>query len=101
MEATLAAHLEKMQQTDRHPVVSFLSALFWVVCECQRRARVSTTILTRQTVYLLSWIKALAALITISVPRLIYFLLSYSLTLTVRPIRTLTVEFGSLFTTFS
>ncbi|KAI9444916.1 patatin-domain-containing protein [Lactarius indigo] len=53
-----------MQQTDRHPVVSFLSALFWVV------------------LYLLSWIKALAALITISVPRLIYFLLSYSLTLT-------------------
>lgn len=64
MEATLAAHLERMQQTDRHPVVSFLSALFWVV------------------LYLLSWIKALAALITISAPRLIYFLLSYSLTLT-------------------
>ncbi|KAH9050541.1 patatin-domain-containing protein [Lactarius hengduanensis] len=65
MEATLAAHLERMQQTgDRHPVVSFLSALFWVV------------------LYLLSWIKALAALITISVPRLIYFVLSYSLTLT-------------------
>ncbi|KAH9004144.1 patatin-domain-containing protein [Lactarius hatsudake] len=65
MEATLAAHLERMQQIeDRHPVVSFLSALFWVV------------------LYLLSWIKALAALITISVPRLIYFVLSYSLTLT-------------------
>jgi lysophospholipid hydrolase len=96
MEASLAAHLERMQQTDRHPVVSFISALFWVVCESQRRVHVSTTILTGRTVYLLSWIKALAALITISVPRLIYFLLSYSLTLTVRPIRTLTVGLSSL-----
>lgn len=38
----------------------------------------------------------MAALITISVPRLIYFLLSYSLTLTVRTIRTLTVALSSL-----
>jgi len=45
------------------------------------------TILTEQTVYLLSWVKALVALVTISVPHLIYSLLSYSMTLTVRPIQ--------------
>jgi hypothetical protein len=42
--------------------------------------------LTGQTVYLLSWVKALAALVTISVPHLIYSLLSYSMTLTVCPV---------------
>jgi hypothetical protein len=35
-------------------------------------------------VWLLSWVKALVAFATITVPRLIYFILSYSLTLTVR-----------------
>ncbi|KAI9454834.1 patatin-domain-containing protein [Russula earlei] len=64
MEDILAPHLQTMEQIDRHPLVSFISALFWVV------------------LYLLSWVKALAALITISVPHLIYSLLSYSMTLT-------------------
>ncbi len=95
MEASLAAHLERMQQADRHPVLSFLSALFWVVCESLRHVHVSTTVLTEYTVYLLSWIKDLAALITISVPRFIYFLLSYSFTLTVRPIQTLGLGLSS------
>ncbi|KAG9313970.1 hypothetical protein JVU11DRAFT_4745 [Chiua virens] len=48
----------------RHPVLSLLSACFWV------------------TLWLLSWVKSLIAFVTISVPRLIYFVLSYSLTLT-------------------
>ncbi|KAI0304599.1 patatin-domain-containing protein [Russula brevipes] len=65
MEGTLAAHLQTMEHTDRHPIVSFISALFWVV------------------LYLLSWVKTLAALVTISVPHLVYSLLSYSMTLTV------------------
>ncbi|KAI0274950.1 patatin-domain-containing protein [Gloeopeniophorella convolvens] len=64
MENTLAAHLDSMEHVDRHPVVSFISALFWVV------------------LYLLSWVKALVALVTISIPRLIYSILSYSMTLT-------------------
>lgn len=33
MEDTLVAHLQNMEHVDRHPVVSFISALFWVVCE--------------------------------------------------------------------
>ncbi|KAI0316483.1 hypothetical protein OF83DRAFT_1126430 [Amylostereum chailletii] len=56
--------LTTMDPGDRHPVVSFLSAFFWVF------------------VYLLSWVKALVAFVTISVPRLIYSILSYSMTLT-------------------
>jgi hypothetical protein len=35
------------------------------------------------SVWLLSWAKALIAFVTISVPRFIYFILSYSMTLTV------------------
>ncbi|KAN0124895.1 hypothetical protein V8E52_001447 [Russula decolorans] len=61
---TPAAPLQTMEHTDRHPILSFISALFWVL------------------LYLLSWVKALAALVTISVPHLIYSLLSYSMTLT-------------------
>ncbi|TFY71167.1 hypothetical protein EVG20_g1831 [Dentipellis fragilis] len=53
-----------MEQGDRHPVVSFLSAFFWVI------------------LYLLSWVKSLIAFATITVPRLIYSALSYSMTLT-------------------
>ncbi|TFY82853.1 hypothetical protein EWM64_g1159 [Hericium alpestre] len=55
---------EAMDPGDRHPVVSFLSAFFWV------------------TLYLLSWVKALVAFATISIPRFIYSVLSYSMTLT-------------------
>jgi lysophospholipid hydrolase len=85
MEDTLVAHLQSMEHTDRHPIVSFISALFWVVCEGLVDFS-SLRILTERTVYLLSWVKALAALVTISIPHLIYSLLSYSMTLTVRPI---------------
>ncbi|EKM84018.1 hypothetical protein AGABI1DRAFT_33142 [Agaricus bisporus var. burnettii JB137-S8] len=49
---------------DRHPLVSLVSACFWVV------------------LWLLSWAKLLIAFVTISIPRLIYAILSYSMTLT-------------------
>ncbi|KAG7099787.1 hypothetical protein E1B28_001599 [Marasmius oreades] len=50
--------------TDRHPLVSLLSACFWVI------------------LWLLSWAKALVTFTTISIPRSIYSVLSYSMTLT-------------------
>ncbi|KAF9270780.1 patatin-domain-containing protein [Marasmius fiardii PR-910] len=50
--------------TDRHPLVSLLSACFWVI------------------LWLLWWAKSLVAFATISVPRFIYSVLSYSMTLT-------------------
>ncbi|KAI0031137.1 patatin-domain-containing protein [Vararia minispora EC-137] len=53
-----------MSAPDRHPVLSFLSAFFWVF------------------VYLLSWVQALAAFITLTIPTYIYAILSYSMTLT-------------------
>ncbi|KAK7465552.1 phosphatidylcholine and lysophosphatidylcholine phospholipase [Stygiomarasmius scandens] len=49
---------------ERHPLVSLVSASFWVI------------------LWLLSWAKSLVAFVTITVPRLIYSVLSYSLTLT-------------------
>ncbi|KAG2138700.1 uncharacterized protein EDB93DRAFT_1299317 [Suillus bovinus] len=48
----------------RHPLLSLLSACFWVI------------------LWFLSWAKALIAFATITIPRLIYFALSYSMTLT-------------------
>ncbi|KAI0964373.1 hypothetical protein AcW1_001208, partial [Taiwanofungus camphoratus] len=48
----------------RHPLILLLSAFFWVI------------------LWILSWIKALIAFATITVPRLIYAILSYSMTLT-------------------
>ncbi|EIW87141.1 patatin-domain-containing protein [Coniophora puteana RWD-64-598 SS2] len=53
-----------MQSDELHPLVSLLSAFFWVI------------------LWLLTWVKALVAFITISIPRFIYFVLSYSMTLT-------------------
>ncbi|KAF8131666.1 hypothetical protein EV363DRAFT_1296435 [Boletus edulis] len=50
----------------RHPLLSLLSACFWV------------------TLWMLSWVKSLITFVTISVPRLIYFVLSYSMTLTLK-----------------
>ncbi|KAI0347985.1 patatin-domain-containing protein [Trametopsis cervina] len=47
-----------------HPLIIFLSSSFWVV------------------LWFLSWVKALVAFATISVPRFIYAILSYSMTLT-------------------
>ncbi|KAJ3552052.1 hypothetical protein NM688_g4361 [Phlebia brevispora] len=50
--------------SDGHPLLLFLSAFFWVV------------------LWLLSWVKSLIAFATISVPKFIYAVLSYSMTLT-------------------
>ncbi|EIN14421.1 patatin-domain-containing protein [Punctularia strigosozonata HHB-11173 SS5] len=47
-----------------HPVVSLISACFWVI------------------LWLLSWIKSLAAIVTITLPRTLYAIVSYSMTLT-------------------
>ncbi|CAA7268103.1 unnamed protein product [Cyclocybe aegerita] len=52
------------EPVDRHPLVSLVSASFWVI------------------LWLLSWTKSLVAFATITVPRLIYAILSYSMTLT-------------------
>ncbi|KAH7886209.1 hypothetical protein F5I97DRAFT_1878425 [Phlebopus sp. FC_14] len=49
---------------ERHPLVSLLSACFWVI------------------LWILSWAKALITFATITIPRFIYFVLSYSMTLT-------------------
>ncbi|TBU49283.1 patatin-domain-containing protein [Dichomitus squalens] len=49
---------------ERHPLILLISAFFWVI------------------LWLLSWVKALVAFATISVPRFIYSVLSYSMTLT-------------------
>ncbi|KAI5898746.1 patatin-domain-containing protein [Schizophyllum commune H4-8] len=47
-----------------HPLVSLISACFWVI------------------LWALSWVKSLIGIVTISVPRLVYQILSYSMTLT-------------------
>lgn len=52
------------ESIDRHPLVSLVSASFWVI------------------LWLLSWAKSLVAFATITVPRLLYAVLSYSMTLT-------------------
>ena len=80
--------LDAMEQTDRHPVVSFISAFFWVIRTPQLYKSSVVSHTDRRffitLVYLLSWVKALVAFATITIPRLIYSLLSYSMTLTVR-----------------
>ncbi|KAL0066550.1 phosphatidylcholine and lysophosphatidylcholine phospholipase [Marasmius tenuissimus] len=50
--------------TETHPLLSLVSACFWAI------------------LWLLSWAKALVAFVTISIPRFIYSVLSYSMTLT-------------------
>ncbi|KAI8990604.1 patatin-domain-containing protein [Trametes punicea] len=49
---------------DRHPLILLIAAFFWVI------------------LWMLSWVKALVAFATISVPKFIYSVLSYSMTLT-------------------
>ena len=66
---------------DSHPLVSLVSASFWVISEFQTMYTVISFI--RYSVWALSWAKSLIGFATITVPRLIYFVLSYSLTLTV------------------
>ncbi|EKM61421.1 uncharacterized protein PHACADRAFT_135056 [Phanerochaete carnosa HHB-10118-sp] len=56
--------IEVAGNNDGHPLIIFLSSFFWVV------------------LWLLSWVKLLVAFATISVPRFIYAVLSYSMTLT-------------------
>ncbi|KDQ63191.1 hypothetical protein JAAARDRAFT_29203 [Jaapia argillacea MUCL 33604] len=63
---------------DRHPLLYLLSACFWVI------------------LWLLSWVKALVAFATITIPRFIYSALSYSLTLTLN-----FWSFAILFTLFA
>ncbi|KAL0951734.1 hypothetical protein HGRIS_008408 [Hohenbuehelia grisea] len=53
-----------LEYNDRHPLVSLVSASFWVI------------------LWLLSWAKALIAFATITIPKWIYAVLSYSMTLT-------------------
>ncbi|KAF8910065.1 hypothetical protein CPB84DRAFT_1842725 [Gymnopilus junonius] len=52
------------ESIDRHPLVSLVSACFWVI------------------MWLLSWTRSLVAFVTITVPRFVYAVLSYSMTLT-------------------
>ncbi|KAH7881128.1 patatin-domain-containing protein [Lentinula edodes] len=49
---------------DRHPLVLLVSACFWVF------------------MWILSWAKSVVAFVTITIPTMIYFVLSYSMTLT-------------------
>ncbi|KAF9486503.1 patatin-domain-containing protein [Pholiota conissans] len=53
-----------VEAIDRHPLVSLVSACFWVI------------------LWLLSWTKSLVAFVTITIPRFVYSVLSYSMTLT-------------------
>ncbi|KAF8640732.1 hypothetical protein AX17_000383 [Amanita inopinata Kibby_2008] len=68
--ALLTGHLQMMDADvlpeiiTRHPLVSLVSACFWVI------------------LWLLSWMKSLVAFATITVPKYIYAVLSYSMTLT-------------------
>ncbi|KAF9469736.1 hypothetical protein BDZ94DRAFT_1243142 [Collybia nuda] len=55
---------ELVDHGERHPLVSLVSACFWVI------------------LWLLSWTRALVAFATITIPRYIYAILSYSMTLT-------------------
>lgn len=59
-----SANVAENGQRGTHPLVLLLSACFWVI------------------LWLLSWIKSLITFATISIPRLIYSILSYSMTLT-------------------
>ncbi|RDB28383.1 Lysophospholipase NTE1 [Hypsizygus marmoreus] len=54
----------QVEYGDRHPLVSLVSACFWVI------------------LWVLSWTRALVAFATITIPRFIYAVLSYSMTLT-------------------
>ncbi|KIK70532.1 hypothetical protein GYMLUDRAFT_32561 [Collybiopsis luxurians FD-317 M1] len=56
--------VDSVNHTDQHPLLSLVSACFWVI------------------MWILSWAKSLVTFVTITVPTFIYFVLSYSLTLT-------------------
>jgi len=70
------------ESLSRHPLVSLVSACFWVIRESWNLMYMWSHF-TIISVWLLSWFKALVAFATITVPRCIYSILSYSMTLTV------------------
>lgn len=71
------------ESLSRHPLISLVSACFWVIRESWNLIFTMWFHLTIISVWLLSWFKALVAFATITVPRCIYSILSYSMTLTV------------------
>jgi lysophospholipid hydrolase len=71
------------ESVDRHPLVSLVAACFWVIREFQILSIIRLTMMWN-SVWLLSWTKSLVAFATITIPRFIYAVLSYSMTLTVR-----------------
>ena len=73
------------ESVDRHPLVSLVAACFWVIrafSDAQYHLIVNRDV--DILVWLLSWAKSLVAFATITLPRFIYAVLSYSMTLTVR-----------------
>jgi hypothetical protein len=73
------------ESVDRHPLVSLVAACFWVIrafSDVQYHLNVNRDV--ENLVWLLSWTKSLVAFATITIPRFIYAVLSYSMTLTVR-----------------
>lgn len=77
---------ELVDRGDRHPLVSLLSACFWVIRTSLFLVVGVVSDWIRFSVWLLSWTKALVAFATITIPRYIYAVLSYSMTLTVLPL---------------
>ena len=73
------------ESIDRHPLVSLVAACFWVIRafpDVQFHIIVNCKV--DNLVWLLTWTKSLVAFATITIPRFIYAVLSYSMTLTVR-----------------
>jgi len=72
----------------QHPLVSLISACFWVIreyCCYYCSFTLSRFLMLPSIVWLLSWIRSFAAFVTITMPRFVYAILSYSMTLTVGP----------------
>jgi lysophospholipid hydrolase len=86
------------ESVDRHPLVSLVAACFWVIrafSDVQCRL-----VVNRDVVWLLSWTKSLVAFATITIPRSIYAVLSYSMTLTVRRLLLSLVDHSSRYFVF-
>lgn len=72
------------ESVDRHPLVSLVAACFWVIrafSDLRHHLIINRDV--ENLVWLLSWTKSLVAFATITIPRFIYAVLSYSMTLTV------------------
>lgn len=90
------------ESIDRHPLVSLVAACFWVIrafSDVRHHLIVNRDM--DNVVWLLSWTKSLVAFATITVPRFIYAVLSYSMTLTVRPLLLSLVDHSSRYFVFS